>query len=252
MTSPRAASGSGSQPATAPGTVLVTVVVPTFNERGSIGALVEAVFEALGDTPVELLVVDDASPDGTGDAVLELARDDPRVRLLRRERKQGLAGAVFAGADEARGKYVCVMDADLSHDPAHLPGMLAKAEEGYDVVIGSRFAPGAGFEKQPFGRRLASVLANGWARVLLRLPQRDVLTGYALCRRELLTQMPTRHSAGGFKWLMEMLATHRDARTYEWPIVFRARHSGSSKANTGEVLAFFVLSVRLALRRRAG
>ena len=251
MTSPRVESASESQPAAAPGPVLLTVVVPTYNERDNIGALAAAVFEALGDTPAEILVVDDASPDGTGETVLELARDDPRVRLLQRARKQGLAGAVFAGAGDARGRYVCVMDADLSHDPAYLPGMLAKAEEGYDAVIGSRFAPGAGFERQPLGRRLASVLANGWARTVLRLPQRDVLTGYALCRRELLTEMPTRHSAGGFKWLMEMLASHRDARTFEWPILFRARHSGSSKANVGEVFAFLVLSLRLALRRQA-
>ena len=252
MTSPRVESASQSQPAAVPSPVLLTVVVPTYNERGNIGALAAAVFEALGDTPAEVLVVDDASPDGTGDAVLELARSDPRVRLLQRDRKQGLASAVFAGAGDARGRYVCVMDADLSHDPAHLPGMLAKAEEGYDAVIGSRFAPGAGFEKQPRGRRLASVLANGWARTVLRLPQRDVLTGYVLCRRELLTEMPTRHSAGGFKWLMEMLASHRDARTFEWPILFRARQSGSSKANVGEVFAFLVLSLRLALRRQAG
>ena len=246
MNSP--AADSPSQP---DGPVLLTVVVPTYNERGNIGALTAAVFQALGDTPAELLVVDDASPDGTGDAVANLARDDPRVRLIRRERKQGLAGAVFAGADEARGTYVCVMDADFSHDPVHLPGMLAKAEEGYDVVIGSRFAPGAGFGQQPVARRVASVLANGWARAILRLPQRDVLTGYVLCRRELLTEMGPRHSAGGFKWLMEMLASNRDARTYEWPIVFLARRSGSSKANAREALAFLVLSLRLALRRRA-
>ena len=246
MTSPPA--DSRSQP---DGPVLLTVVVPTYNERGNVGPLTAAVFEALGDTPVEVLVVDDASPDGTGDAVAQLARDDPRIRLIRRERKQGLAGAVFAGADDARGEYVCVMDADFSHDPAHLPGMLAKAEEGYDVVIGSRFAPGAGFGQQPAARRVASVLANGWARAVLRLPQRDVLTGYVLCRRELLTEMGPRHSAGGFKWLMEMLASNRDARTYEWPIVFLARRSGSSKANAREALAFLVLSLRLALRRRA-
>ncbi|MCI0821152.1 MAG: polyprenol monophosphomannose synthase [Chloroflexi bacterium] len=231
--------------------MLLTVIVPTYNERTNIGPLTAAVFEALGDTPVEVLVVDDASPDGTGDAVTELARDDPRVRLLRRERKQGLAGAVFAGADDARGEYVCVMDADLSHDPAHLPGMLAKAAEGYDIVIGSRFAPGAGFGQQPLARRVASVLANGWARAVLRLPQRDVLTGYVLCRRELLTEMGPRHSAGGFKWLMEMLVSNRDARTFEWPIVFLARRSGSSKANAREALAFLVLSLRLALRRQA-
>ena len=249
MTSPRPSrltAPAASQPA---GPVLLTVVVPTYNERGNVGPLTTAVFEALGDTPAEVLVVDDASPDGTGDAVEELARDDPRVRLLRRGRKQGLASAVFAGADHARGEYVCVMDADLSHDPAHLAGMLARAGEGYDVVIGSRFAPGAGFEQQPLGRRVASVLANGWARAVLRLPQRDVLTGYVLCRRELLTEMGTRDSASGFKWLMEMLATHRDARIFEWPIVFRARRSGSSKANAREALAFLALSLRLAFRR---
>ena len=249
MTSPRVDSASASQPA---GPVTLTVVVPTYNERGNIAALTAAVFEALGDTPAEVLVVDDASPDGTGDVVLELARNDPRVRLLQRERKQGLAGAVFAGADDARGTYVCGMDADLSHDPEQLPGMLAKAEEGYDAVIGSRFAPGAGFEKQPFGRRLASNLANGWARTVLRLPQRDVLTGYVLCRREMLTGMPARRSAGGFKWLLEMLVSHRDARIFEWPIIFRARRSGSSKANVREAFAFLVLSVRLALRPQAG
>ena len=249
MTSPRAQSASASQQA---GAVTLTVIVPTYNERGNIGALTAAVFEALGDTPAELLVVDDASPDGTGEAVVELARNDPRVRLLRRERKQGLAGAVFAGADDARGAYVCVMDADLSHDPEHLPGMLAKAQEGYDAVIGSRFAPGAGFETQPLTRRLASMLANGWARTVLRLPQRDVLTGYVLCRREMLTEMGARRSSGGFKWLMEMLASHRDARTFEWPIIFRARRSGSSKANAREAFAFLVLSLRLALRPPAG
>ena len=252
MTSARDGSGARSQPTQAPGSVLLTVIVPTYNERDNVGPLAAAVFEALGDTPTELLVVDDGSPDGTGDAVLELARNDPRVRLLQRGRKQGLAGAVFAGADAARGTYVWVMDADLSHDPTHLPGMLGKAEEGYDAVIGSRFAPGAGFETQPLSRWVASVVANRWARTVLRLPQRDVLTGYVLCRRDLLTQMETRHSAGGFKWLMEMLAGRRDARTFEWPIVFRARRSGSSKASAGEVLRFLVLSLRLALRRRAG
>ena len=235
----------------APGAVLLTVIVPTYNERDNIGKLIAHIFGALEDTSVEVLVVDDASPDGTGEAVRELGRDDPRVRLLQRERKQGLASAVFAGADDARGTYVCVMDADLSHDPADVPGMLATAEDGNDVVIGSRYAPGAGFSGQPVARRVASALANGWARAVLRLPQRDVLTGFVLCRRELLTEIPTHHSAGGFKWLMEMLAGQRGARVVEWPIVFRARRSGYSKASVREVLAFLMLTLRLAFTRRA-
>lgn len=230
--------------------VLLTVVLPTYNERGNIQELVGAIFDALGDTRAEVLVVDDASPDGTGDVVEELARNDPRVRLLQRARKQGLAGAVFAGAESARGTYVGVMDADLSHDPMHLPGMLAKAQEGYDVVIGSRFVQGGEWSGQRLARRFASVLVNRWAKTVLRLPQHDVLTGYVLCRRELVTGLPTRYSSGGFKWLVELLASDRDAKTFEWPIVFRARRTGYSKANVGEAVAFIALTLRLALRRR--
>ena len=129
--------------------------------------------------------------------------------------------------------------------------MLRKAQEGFDVVIGSRFVPGAGFAHQPIHRRLASKLVNRWARTVLRLPQRDVLTGFVLCRRDLLTGLPTHHSAGGFKWLIELLATRRDARIFEWPIVFRSRRTGSSKASAGEALAFLTLTMRLALRRWA-
>ena len=238
------------QAAEAPDQVLLTVILPTYNEQGNIGELVGAIFDALGDTPVEVLVVDDASPDGTGEAVEALAGADPRVGLLQRGRKQGLAGAVFAGAESARGTYIGVMDADLSHDPVHLPGMLAKAQEGYDVVIGSRFVQGGEWSGQRLVRRLASVLVNRWAKAVLRLPQHDVLTGYVLCRRDLVTGLPTRYSSGGFKWLVELLASRRDATTFEWPIVFRARRTGYSKANVGEAVAFLALTMRLALRRR--
>jgi dolichol-phosphate mannosyltransferase len=223
----------------------LSVVIPTYNERAGIVALVRAVLDVLGRTACEVIVVDDGSPDGTADVVTELSASEPRVRLLSRSGKQGLASAVFAGAAEARGTFVCVMDGDFSHDPEEIPGMLTKAQEGYDVVIGSRFVPGAANVGQPLPRRIASGFLNGGARLALLLKPRDVLTGYVLCSTESLQAMPTHYSAEGFKWLVELLATGPELRVFEWPIVFHDRREGESKAGFGEIAIFAVLVGRL-------
>ena len=233
----------------------LSVVLPTYNEAGNVAALIDGIRSAMGGTSIEIIVIDDGSPDGTPAIVRELAAADPRVRLIERAGKQGLSSAVFAGADAANGRYVAVMDADLSHDPEELPDMLAKAIQGYDVVIGSRFVRGSVNQGQPLVRRAMSVLLNTGARLVLQLRPNDVLTGYVLCRRELLTTMPTRYSAGGFKWLIELLATQRGIRVHEWPIRFRDREQGSSKANLQEVLTFAILCARLTawrIRREPG
>ena len=227
----------------------LSVVLPTYNEAGNVAALIDGIRGAMGGTSIEIIVIDDGSPDGTPAIVRELAAADPRVRLIERAGKQGLSSAVFAGADAANGSYVAVMDADLSHDPEELPDMLAKATQGYDVVIGSRFVRGSANQGQPLVRRAMSVLLNTGARLVLQLRPNDVLTGYVLCRRELLTTMPTRYSAGGFKWLIELLATQRGIRVHEWPIRFRDREQGSSKANLQEVLTFAILCARLTAWR---
>ncbi|MEK9658554.1 MAG: polyprenol monophosphomannose synthase [Chloroflexota bacterium] len=232
-------------PASAAPEPLVSVVIPTYNEAENIAMLAPRVLAALGETHAEVLVVDDASPDGTAGVVEALEAVDPRVRLVRRELKSGLSGAVFAGATQARGRYVAVMDADLSHDPEELPSMLACAQEGFDVVVGSRYVPGSAFLHQPLTRRVISRVMNQGARMLLGLRTRDVLTGYALCTREALAGMPTHHSAGGFKWLVELLATRRGLRVCEWPIVFQERQAGLSKATAREALTFTLLCLRL-------
>ena len=239
MTTPPASAGS----------TQLSVVLPTYNEAGNVAALIESIRGAMGGTSIEIIVIDDGSPDGTSAVVRELAAADPRVRLIERAGKQGLSSAVFAGADAANGRYVAVMDADLSHDPEELPDMLAKAIQGYDVVIGSRFVRGSANQGQPLVRRAMSMLLNTGARLVLQLRPNDVLTGYVLCRRELLTTMPTRYSAGGFKWLIELLATQRGIRVHEWPIRFRNREQGSSKANLQEVLTFAILCARLTAWR---
>ena len=228
---------------------LLSVILPTYNERENLSVLVPRLLDILQDVHCEVLVVDDSSPDGTAAAVREMAASDARIRLLERPGKAGLASAVFAGAAEARGRVVAIMDADLSHDPELLPEMLARAEDGYDVVIGSRYVRGGKFANQPLARRLISRVLNTGVRVMLMLPQNDVLTGYAVCRRELLTQMPTRYSSRGFKWLLELLAVYRELRVYESPIVFQNRYAGASKADAREALALAVLCLRLAPRR---
>ena len=234
--------------AAAPETLL-SVILPTYNERENVSVLVPRLLDILRDVPCEVIVVDDGSPDGTADAVREMGAANTRVRLVERPGKAGLASAVFAGAAEARGRFVAVMDADLSHDPDLLPEMLARAENGSDVVIGSRYVRGGAFAHQPLVRRLISRVLNTGVRVMLMLPQRDVLTGYALCRRELLTQMPTRHSSRGFKWLLELLAVYGGLQVHESPIVFQNRYAGASKADAREALALVVLCLRVAPRR---
>ena len=228
------------------------MVIPTYNERENIAGLVAAVLDIAGTTPTEVVVVDDASPDGTADVVEALAASDARVKLHLRSGKLGLSGAVFAGVDLAHGEYVCVMDADLSHDPEEIPQMLALAQGGCDIVIGSRFAPGGSLGGQPLDRRAISIVTNLLVRLALGLRTRDVLTGYVLCRREAIAQMPTHYSANGFKFLLELLSTRRELRVCEWPIVFQDRAGGQSKASAKEALDLARLCMHLLLRRVRG
>ena len=223
----------------------LSIVIPTYNERDCIQRLVRNVGTAMGAIPVEIIVVDDASPDGTGDVVEKLSTSDRRVRLVRRDRKAGLSSAIFEGAAIASSEFICVMDADFSHDPEEVPDMFAKAQQGYDVVVGSRYTRGSAFVDQPWRRRAASYALNLGARLALQLRARDVLTGYAIVRRSVLTATPTHYSSRGFKWLVEVLATNPGLRIYDWPIVFRARSSGTSKADLGEAITFAVLCARL-------
>ena len=239
--------------ANAPSNPTVSVLLPTYNERDNIGVLVPRVLEVLGPVGVEVLIVDDASPDGTADVARQLAEADPRVHLRVREGKLGLSSAVFAGVEMACGRYVCVMDADLSHDPEELPDMLAMAESGCDVVVGSRFASGGSLGTPTLGRRIVSVVTNVVARTLLGLRTRDVLTGFVLCRREVLAELPRQYSSGSFKFLLELLATRPDLTVGEWPIVFQARATGSSKASVREGVSLALLCTRLlSLRLRRG
>jgi dolichol-phosphate mannosyltransferase len=217
--------------------VRALVVIPTYNEAGMIESLVAAVLRQ--DPRVEVLVVDDASADGTGDLVEALA--EPRAHLLRRSGKLGLGTAYLAGFGyglERGYDAVFTMDGDGSHDPKALPALLA-ALEGADMVIGSRYVPGGGIANWKIHRRVLSSFANWYTRVLLRIPQRDCTSGYRGYRSELLRAVdPFATRASGYSFLEELVwkVHRRGFRIVEIPIVFVDRHLGMTKIELSEIV----------------
>ena len=214
------------------------VIVPTYNESTNILPLAREVLAQ--DPSLEVLVVDDASPDGTGERVAEAARGEPRLSLLPRPAKLGLGSAYLAGFRLGLDRgydFLITMDGDLSHSPRYLPAMLAAARD-YDMVIGSRYVPGGGIADWPPHRRALSAFANFYARSLLRLPVRDCTSGYRCHARKVLeTVDPFQIRRSGYSFLEEMVyRVHRCGfRIGEIPILFSDRTAGSSKISQAEI-----------------
>ena len=209
------------------------VIVPTYNERENIRRLVDTVLRQ--DGRLEVLVVDDGSPDGTGQLVAELSAEEPRVQLLERAQKMGLGTAYIAGfrwALERDYRYVLEMDADFSHDPAHLPQFLSAIEDA-DVVVGSRYQQGrVTVINWPIGRLILSYSANLYARAVTGLPMWDTTAGFKCFRREVLEAIDfSRVRSNGYAFQIEMhfRAWKRNFRIVEIPIVFVDRTEGTSK-----------------------
>jgi len=226
------------------------VILPTYNEAPNVLDLVREVLATEG--AIDVLVVDDNSPDGTGDLVAGMARMESRLRLLSRPRKLGLGTAHLAGFQRALEQgYDCAitMDCDHSHNPRYLPGMVAAMEQ-YDLVIGSRFIPGGGILNWPRHRRLLSAFANRYARVLLQLPIRDCTSGFRCYRRSVLESVdPWSVSGSGYSFLEQMAwRVHRCGfRIGEIPILFEQRVAGKSKIDSAEIYraAWHVLAIAL-------
>ncbi|HEY0971922.1 MAG TPA: polyprenol monophosphomannose synthase [Gemmatimonadales bacterium] len=209
------------------------VIVPTYNERDNIGRLIEAVLAQ--DPRLEVLVVDDGSPDGTGAIVDDLAAADPRVHALHRPRKMGLGTAYRDGFRWALGReyeYVFEMDADFSHDPAHLPQFLA-AIESADLVLGSRYRHGkVTVVNWPIGRLFLSYFANVYARMVTGLQLADATGGFKCFRRKVLEAIDlddVRSNGYAFQIEMSFRAWRKGFRIVEIPIVFHDRTEGESK-----------------------
>ena len=233
-----------------PADMKALVIVPTYNERDNIRALLRAVLAYPG---FGVLVVDDSSPDGTGDMVATVARSDPRVSLLCRPARMGMGTAYIAGFRRALGsdaEFIFEMDADFSHDPGYLPELLETAKRGFDLVLGSRYIPGGATPNWGWLRRVISRGGNRFARTVLHLPVRDATAGYRCYRRQALEAIDlSRIRSNGYGFQVEMVywVLRAGLRVTEIPIIFTDRRVGQSKMSTQIVLEAAVTVCRLRL-----
>ena len=211
------------------------IIIPTYNEKENLGPLLEAIYEIRPD--IHVLVVDDNSPDGTGQLVAEWAEApqyEGRLFLLRRAGKLGLGTAYIAGfrwALASSYRRILEMDADFSHNPRYLPDLLAAAEEA-DLVLGSRYVPGGGVKNWGFWRRFLSRGGSLYARVLLGLPYQDLTGGFKCFRREVLETLDlgaVRSNGYSFQIELTYRAHCKGFKIKEVPIVFEDREVGKSK-----------------------
>jgi dolichol-phosphate mannosyltransferase len=225
------------------------VVLPTYNESQNLPGISKAILHALPG--VHLLIVDDASPDGTGELADGLAAQDARIAVLHRAGKEGLGRAYIDGFADvlARGAgRVVQMDADWSHSPDYLPALVAALDGGADLVIGSRYARGGGVRDWGLLRRIVSRGGSIFARVVLRLAPHDLTGGFKAWRRAALESIDwERVHAGGYVFQIETtyLASRAGARIVEVPIVFKDREVGSSKMSRSFIVEALVVVLQL-------
>jgi len=230
----------------------ILVVVPTYEEVDNLAPLARAILEL--DLPVEICVVDDASPDGTGVLADELAAEDPRIHVIHRESKLGIGSAYCAGllmGLERGARLVITMDGDFSHDPKYLPALVAGMEH-HDVMIGSRYIAGGGIRNWGLGRRMLSRTANFVARLVLGFTVHDCTAGLRCYRRGVLERIDPRIiKSDGYSYLEEMIWYCQRAgfRLGEIPIVFADRRRGSSKISRSEIFKAVLTLVRLRFSR---
>jgi dolichol-phosphate mannosyltransferase len=233
------------------------IVLPTYCEAENVAPMTGALLAVLpGDA--RILVVDDASPDGTGAVADRLAAEDPRVAVLHRARKEGLGPAYLAGFAHALAHgagAVVEMDCDFSHDPAAVPALLGALADGADLALGSRYVPGGRVENWTAWRRLVSLAGCRYAQLVLRAPVRDLTGGFKAFRAEALHAIDYRSArAKGYAFQVEL--TYRSLRAglrvTELPIVFHERREGDSKMSGAIALeaAWRVPALRLQFRGR--
>ncbi|MEX2608101.1 MAG: polyprenol monophosphomannose synthase [Kiritimatiellia bacterium] len=230
------------------------ILIPTYNEAANAPALAKAILAL--ELPVDLLFIDDASPDGTGDILDRLASEHSRVHVLHRESKQGLGSAYLAGFEwSLRHSYllsIC-MDADFSHDPADLSRFLRHLDSR-DLVAGSRYLPSGGIVNWPWNRRILSKSAAVYTRTLTRMPFTDPTGGFNGYRNEMLVRLPLDSIASqgySFQIEMKMLAWKEGFRTLEIPILFTERRTGKSKMSAGIIREALWVVWKLVLNRNS-
>ena len=206
----------------------LTVVLPTYNERDNIPILIAGILQHV-TTPVNILVVDDNSPDGTWQAVQEIAAREPRVALLRRTTERGLTSAIWAGIRRADSDAVSWMDCDLAMPPDVIPALLARLAQGADIAVGSRYAPGGSDPGHSLMARAFSITINIFASLLLGWGVRDYTSGFIAARRQVFERLTLQGDYG--EYCIDLLARAQmlGLRVVEVPYTCGARFSGQSK-----------------------
>jgi dolichol-phosphate mannosyltransferase len=227
---------------------MLSVIIPTYNERGNIGLLLSRLFPLLPPGS-EMIIVDDSSPDGTAQGVEVLSKKLKSIRLLSRPGKSGLTSAVCDGVAQSKGDWILVMDADLSHPPESVPSLIGKAglgkviraeggqahdanHDGCDLVIGSR----ASVEHWPLRRKIISKGADMLSRMLLGVKVSDPLSGYFLLRKSIFVK--TKFRTKGYKLLLNIIYDNPGIKISQASYAFRDRHAGKTKLGMMEMLRF--------------
>ena len=207
----------------------ISIVLPTYNERDNIGPLIERTLTALSAYTLEIIVVDDDSPDGTWQIAAGKAEKDSRVRLIRRVNERGLTGAIQRGIIEARGDWIGWMDCDLSMPPEDWPKLAALLEQGADVALGSRYAPGGADVAHSFTGRAFSRVINAAAGLSLDWSIKDYTSGFILARKEVFSKITLRGDYG--EYCIDLLYRAKKAgfSVQEAPYVCVPREAGESK-----------------------
>ena len=221
----------------------LAIVIPTFNEVGNVGELIGRIDRALKGRDWEAIFVDDASPDGTAEALRALARTDRRVRVIERINRRGLSSACIEGMMATGAPVIAVMDADLQHNPAVLNEMLARLERdgALDLVIASRFIEGGGTGDWDRDRVAMSEQASRIARLVLKADLADPMSGFFMIRGSRFRELAPRLSGIGFKILLDLLTTARRPLVFaEIPLVFHRREVGESKLDHVVALEFLI------------
>lgn len=229
----------------------VSVVTPTFNEAENVPVLIARLHDALSGVPHEIIVADDDSPDRTWAVAEEIAEKDPSVTVMRRFHDPGLSASVLDGMSIARGDVLAVIDADLQHDETILPRMVEAIRSGEaDVCVGSRSTVGGGYGDWTASRRFVSWVATLIARLLLRVPVSDPMSGFFVVSRRAYEDTAPRINPQGFKILLEFVGRNRDLRVQEVGYEFASRVHGETKLNRSVIRSYLLGVAELRVGRQ--
>ncbi|MGV8084642.1 MAG: polyprenol monophosphomannose synthase [Candidatus Bilamarchaeum sp.] len=222
---------------------MISIIVPTYNEKENLPPLFSQISNSLKETDFELIIVDDNSPDQTAEFAGHLSKTYKFVRVLKRKGKLGLASAIKDGVKIANGEYLLVMDADLSHPPQTLPKLIDPIKSN-DIVIGSRLMKGGEVKNWPIYRKIISRGADFIARLVLGINVSDPMSGFFIIKKDLFEK--SRIKVKGYKILLNLLYDNKGAKIIEIPYTFKDRFRGKTKLDTKEMVnyLFDILRIR--------